>query len=488
MSSGDRGRCCSLQTKQRFRNLFWFVVGICLSGVCVFLYGTIHGFGPAKAPVQTYPGPIPITVSAPISGSSCLIKWEKTFVSNNYRLLIFELAFSDDAQNWEPLQLANSGFDFARTIEGLSSSSIYTFRLRGCAEVGCGNFTYKPCKTEDPSVPETPRAPTISSVTQNVDLIYISFNVTSADNGGAPITNVELRYTDMTNSWPSNSSLGCSFWKTCAWGCNCTVPIRRPFLGSETFSFLTQLSNRVGKSGWSFPIECIIFTDSNRNPMCVFTAPPAAPVGLSCKTGAFNVSIQWKTGVSVNSVTPTFFQVWLSDPWNNHQEVIRIKNVTYNMYQNNTLLPDTVYTFAVRAYDYVGRPGQMSEYLVFETPMLGACGNHQDINILKAQWDNASKYSYLCWKQDCQSRLTPAGEDCTEMCIERVLGFTNKCSKCWFERTICLADDCRCLLDPNDCQSCYDQLCLDSYLNCTGLPAYASPPAKLDWAKRKVEY
>lgn len=488
VSSGDRERCCSLKAQRRFRNLFWFLFGICLSGVFVFFYGNVIGFSSSNAPVQTYPGPIPITLSEPISGSSCLIKWEKTFFSNNYKLLIFELALSDDAQkNWEPLQLANSGFDFTRKIEGLSSSYTYKFRLRGCAEVGCGNFTYTHCRTEDPSVPETPRAPIISSVRQNVDMAYFSINVTSADNGGAAITQVELRHTDTTSYSLSNSSLGCSFGNNCVHGCNCTLSIRMPYLDSKSFSFSTQVSNHVGKSGWSVPTECIIFTNPNRNPMCVLTSPPAAPVGLSWKTEVSNLSIQWETAISVNSATPSFFEVWLSDPWNNREEVIRIINVTDNIYQNNTLLPDTVYEFAVRAYDNIGRPGNMSKYLVFGTSIRGNCGNHQDVNVLKAQFDKASKYSYICWEGSCQSSVTPEGQDCTEECINSMLGFTTICSKCWFERTVCLADACSCKTNPEDCQRCYNNLCLDSFLNCTGLPAYASPPAKLDWTQSKVD-
>jgi len=484
--SGSGETYCTLQAKQRFWNLFWFLFGMCLSGICIFWYGTTNGFGPSNAPVQIYPGQIPITVSEPISGSCCLIEWEKIFFSNNYKLLLFELALYD-AQDWEPLQLANSGFDFTRKIEGLSSSSTYRFRLRGCAEVGCGNFTYTHCRTEDPSVPETPTAPMISSVRLTVDVVYFSFNVTSADNGGSTISNVELRWADTLNYWQSNSSLGCSFRKDCAQGCNCTIPIRTPFLDSETFFFGTQVSNRVGESLWSVRTECVIFTGSNSSPMCVLTAPPAAPVGLSYHTGASNVSIQWTTGISVNSAVPSFFEVWLSDPWTNHQEVIRIINVTNHMYQNHTLLPDTVYKFAVRAYDDVGRPGEISKWLLLETPIRGACGNDYDINVLKSRFDKASQYSYMCWKE-CQSSITPEGEACTMECIQRILGFTDICSKCWVERTICSATDCRCILNPNDCQTCYDELCLESYMNCTGLPAYASPPAELDWTQNKVEF
>jgi hypothetical protein len=474
---------CSRLTKQRFINLFWFLFGICLSGACVFFYGTLHGFGSSNTPLQTYPGPIPITVAEPISGSSCIIEWEKIHISNNYQLLLFQLELSVNAQNWEPLELVNKGFDFRRTIDGLQARSKYIFRLRGCADVGCGNFTYSKCKTELPSIPETPESPVILSFRYNVDMIYFTFNATSADNGGASISSVELRYNWMNNNWLSNSSLGCSFSETCAYGCNCTFPLMTPFLGSETVSFRTQVANHVGKSSWSIPTQCIIFTDTNRNPICVLTAPPAPPVGLSYKTGASNVSIQWTTGRSVNSITPLFFEVWLSDPWNNCQELTRIKNVTDNMYQNNKVLPDTVYKFAVRAFDDVGRPGQMSISLDFKTPVRGDCGNHEDVEHLKEHWDNAADYSYMCWSQNCNQN-----EECTESCIERVLEFTNGCSKCWYERTLCIIDKCHCIRQPNKCQSCYDQYCLDSYLNCTGLPLYASPPAKIEWTQTKVTY
>jgi len=483
VSLDDKERCCTRKTQLRFKNLFWFLFGICLSGVCVLFYGTIYGFGHSNAPPQTHPGPI-LIFSAPISGSSCLIEWEKIFISNKYILLLFQLEFSDNnAQNWEPLQLPNSGFDFNRTIEGLRSSSIYNFRLRGCADVGCGNFTYTQCRTKTPSIPETPGAPMISGLRRNVNAIYFSFNVTSADSGGAAITYVELRYTGMTNKLLTNTSIGCSFRETCASGCNCTVPIPMPYLGSETFSFRTQVANYVGKSGLSIPRQCIIFTDSNRNPICVLTTPPAAPVGLTHKTGVSNVSFQWTTGISVNSLPPAFFEVWLSDPWNNHQEVTKIINVNYNMYQNTTLLPDTVYKFAVRAFDDVLRAGQMSRFLVFQTPVRGACGNHQDVKVLKAQWEYASKNSSKCFVENCKY-----GEDCTEKCIQRVVGFTKRCSKCWFERTNCLVEACYCILEPKKCQSCYDELCLNSYLNCTGLPSYASPPAELNWTQSKAKY
>jgi len=155
-------------------------------------------------------------------------------------------------------------------------------------------------------------------------------------------------------------------------------------------------------------------------------------------------------------------------------------NVTSNTYSNNTLLPDTVYKFAVQAFDDVLRAGKLSKCLMFQTQVRGACGNHQDIDALKAKWDSASMLSTKCWKENCKSRITPTGEECTEQCISRTLGFTKSCSKCWFERTICLTDKCRCILEPNKCQSCYNELCLDSYLNCTGLPPYASPPTKLN--------
>lgn len=479
VSLEDREICCTLQSKRRVKNLLSFLFGICVSVLCVFFYGTVYGFGCSSGPVQTYPGPIQITVSKPISGSSCIIWWEKIYISNNYKLLLFQLAFSDDAQNWEPLPLENAGFDFNRTIEGLRSSSTYIFRLRACAAVGCGNFTYTQCKTKRPSIPETPRAPMATSTILDDEEMYISFDVTSADNGGASITNVELWWTEVTDTRLSNTSLGCSFSRPCASGCNCTVRISMPFVGSETFSFSTQVSNFVGTSNWSVPTQCTIFTDSTQNPICVITAPPAAPERLSYEAESSNVTIKWTNGISVNSDTPVFFEVWLSDPWNERQELIKIRNITYNMYQNNTMLPDTVYKFAVRAFDSVGRPGQMSKSLVFETPICGNCGNHQDVKVLKAQWENASWWSYLCWVQNCNSRVTTDGEHCTELCIERELGFTNSCSKCWFDRTVCLIDDCHCLIYPKKCQTCYNEVCLHTYLNCSGLPSYASPPAKL---------
>lgn len=489
VSLEDREICCTLQSKLRIKNLLSFLFGICLSVLCVFLYGTVHGFGCSSAPVQTYPGPIKFTISAPISGSSCIVWWEKIYISNNYKLLLFQLAFSDNAQNWEPLQLENAGFDFTRTIKGLRSNSTYIFRLRACAAVGCGNFTYTQCKTKLPSIPEIPKGPMIISATLDVEDIYLSFNVTSADNGGASIKNVDLWYTEVTNSRLSNTSLGCSFSTQCVNGCNCTVRIPISFVGSETFSFSTQVSNFVGKSNWSIPTQCTIFTDSTQNPICVITAPPAAPKGLSYGAEASNITIKWTNGISVNSDTPVFFEVWLSDPWNERQELIKISNITYNIYQNNTMLPDTGYKVAVRAFDNVGRPGHMSRSLVFATPISGACGNHQDVKVLKAQWENASKNSYICWVQYCNSRVTPAGEDCTERCIERELGFTNSCSKCWFDRTVCLIDDCHCVLYPNKCQTCYDEVCLYSYLNCSGLPSYASPPVKLgNFTQRKLEH
>jgi len=481
VSFDRRNNWGSSWTKQRFTNIVFFLLGVSISVLCVFFYGTIYGFGGhSKVPAQTYPGQIPIT-SASISGSSCLINWERIFVSNSYQLILFQLALSDNAQrSWVTLQLANSGFDFARTVEGLRSSTEYIFRLRGCADVGCGNFTYTQCRTGTPSVPKTPEAPTISSLTQTADKVYLSLNVTSADNGGVSISKVELRWAGLTNNWVTNTSLGCSFWQSCSNGCNCTVPVPIPFLGSETFSFRTQVSNYIGTSDLSIPTQCTIFTDSNRYPLCVVRSPPAVPLGLSTKTGVYNVSFRWNAGISVNSVPPTFFQVWLSDPWNNHQEVVRITNVTSYTYWNNTLLPDTVYKFAVQAFDDVLRAGQLSKCLVFKTLVRGACGNHQDIKALKTNWDSAPKKSNKCWKKDCEQRNTPTGEDCTEQCIERTLGFTKGCSKCWFERTTCLSDKCRCILEPTKCQSCYNELCLDSYLNCTGLPPYASPPTKLN--------
>jgi len=228
--------------------------------------------------------------------------------------------------------------------------------------------------------------------------------------------------------------------------------------------FLTTVFSVNSKGPSSVPATALLYT--TRFP----SAPDAPAPPIVTAATATSITLAWNEPNS-NCAPITGYEVQRDDWWSDlaFADVYFGRQPTFT---EEDLLPAVTYNYRLVALNSQG-PSGTSGITSFTTFEKGSCGNHNDVVMVKENFDTMQEVI-----QSCLIRCSIGGVECSLDCIMADLGLTQACAYCWVRMGQCTLETCsiECLRPTSvACLLCTEQKCFPETIECTGLPSWSIP-------------
>ena len=456
----------------------------CLCGVVCGLIACVAGFLGfvllTNSTRHEMSAQVPSTVSvvnSTVGSDSVLLHWSSArehgsavdFYQLEYSSSFFSAAAGEE--EWKDYALSDDGLYGQALVQHLRGNGSYRFRVRAHNDVGYANWSAPfAVRTLEATVPMPPLYPFgIETETVPVALttdgrnrsrsrsrddevvMRLAWNVDS--DGGAPLTDfvvyalVDHDHHDHGANLSSSSSF---FGKekmvefcqveveeyemlkpSALYNCSGTVRT------SVLYEFVVVASNQVGDSNASLVTPCIVPQSNIDYLMCLPSKPPARieQDEIDVQAASYEIDMQWTAPDSQYYISG--YQVQRDDWWNattlfNVSDPRQVPNHGLDLYAKlGGLLPGAPYHLRVRAANQFGA-GEWSPLLTVSTPDTGACGNFEDLNVLKTYCTSLDTGMIEIYVQ-CSTDKSGQRDQCQKQAMEKQYGFSGDCSTCFVE-------------------------------------------------------
>jgi len=204
------------------------------------------------------------------------------------------------------------------------------------------------------------------------------------------------------------------------------------------------------------------------------TLPPSAPnmpqPPRAIEVYPNSITITWLEPAT-NCAPVLFYEVEADDWWKDESMIMRYQGID-TLFTYDNLVPAVTYNFKLFAHSSYGESGK-TPIVSVTTFNNGACGNQQDVDIVKTNFEEMQGII-----QSCIIRCAIGGTECALECVMEDLGLSEQCSLCWVNTGYCILNECalECIRPSSEgCIECTEEKCYPDAELCTGMPSYTFP-------------